>query len=94
MIGFYLSTVITWMIIIFCEILIFKNAIVKNGWVEDSGNSGNNTIRGWVSLFAPSAIPVFRLLVAIALAYMAFCTKEDFEKRNGKNKEMDMDIVD
>ena len=76
MLGFYLSIVVIWMIVIYALINIFKDTIKANGWIPEN-NKKKNTI---VALFMLSAVPLFRLGVAIIIIMMAGITKEQFEE--------------
>jgi len=87
MLGFYLSTVIIWMIIIACLITIFKDGLNKKLVKKEEKKSIFKTIG---ALFVLAAIPVFRLLVAIAIVYMATCSQEEFDELMGKNKKEDI----
>lgn len=84
MLKFYLSTVIVWMIIIYCVINIFKTAYIKNGWVDIESNSHNNSLKNLVII---SAVPLLRLGILCFIIYMASATKEDFEELVDKLKQ-------
>ena len=85
MLKIYLSSVIIWMVVIYCMTSISKESIVKNGWI----NTENKQKRNWfVQLFILSAVPIFRLFIVIAILYMAICTKEQFEQwKKEQNKD-------
>ena len=76
MLKIYFSSILIWMIIIFCITSIFKQHIKDKGWIDESKKSKN-----WlVALFCISAIPVFRALVAAGLLFMASTTKDEYQK--------------
>lgn len=91
MLTFYLSTVVVWMIIIFCAIFMFKDKLIEKsiamGMKIESKKSGFFSSFGW--LFVLAAIPVFRLIILIAVIYMAGCSQEEFEElmSNAKSKQ-------
>lgn len=77
----YLSSVIIWMIIIFCACHIFANKIIKNGWVDNENKNRKN----WLfTLFALSAVPILRVWIACMVIYMANVTKEEFNDKYGE----------
>lgn len=77
----YLSSVIIWMIIIFCACRIFTNKIIKNGWVDNE----NKKQPHWLfALFALSAVPILRVWIACMVIYMATVTKKEFTDKYGK----------
>lgn len=78
MLEFYLSTVVIWMIIIFCLTFIFKESIKKNWYGQI--NKKKSIVSGFGALFAISAVPILRFLIVIMIVYMATHTKEEFEK--------------
>lgn len=81
MLETYLSSVIIWMIIIFCICCIFGNGIKKNGWLDNESKKSGNRL---FVLFTLSAVPILRLCVAGALVYMATTTREEFDKKYNK----------
>lgn len=72
MLKIYLTSVLIYMIIIFCETHIFKYNIYKNGWVD----SLNKT--KFMSVFCISAIPILRFFVIIMLIIMFIYPKDKF----------------
>ena len=86
MLTFYLSTVVIWMIIIFCAIYICKDKIREKAIAMgiEGKKSGFFSTIGF--LFVLAAIPVFRLIILIAIIYMAGCSQEDFEELMSKSK--------
>lgn len=83
MLKIYLSSVIIWMIVIYCITSISKESIVKNGWM----NTENKQKRNWfVQLFILSAVPIFRLFIVIAILCMAICTKEQCDQWKKEQK--------
>ena len=86
MIGFYLKSVVIWMIIIECTFLLFKDAIGKRVGTNDTKKAG--LIKQLRGLFVLAAIPIIRLIIVVALVYIATCKKEDFDEMMKKvNKE-------
>lgn len=84
MLEVYLSSVIIWMIIIFCICCIFANKIIENGWLDKK----NKKYPHWLfSLFVLSAVPILRLFVAGAIIYMAAVTKEEFDNEYNKEQQ-------
>jgi hypothetical protein len=78
MLDFYLSSIIIWFIILFSEVVVFNKQIRNNGWLDMQKK--RNIIRTLVSYVLFAALPIFRLLTAIALFMMACVSKERFEK--------------
>ena len=89
MLEFYLSSVIVWFIILFSEIVIFKDQIYKNGWWDPQKK--RNIIRSVFNRILTAAIPIFRLLVAIFIFMMATVSKERFNKIAEEYKTKDDD---
>ena len=85
MLKFYLTTVVIWMIIIDSIILLTKDMIVKNGWL-DGAQSKKNRIKSFTGLFCLSAVPIFRFFVAIMLVVMSAKTKEEIDIWTTSNK--------
>lgn len=75
MLKIYISSVIIWMIIIYCAAKIFGPQIKNNGWTT----TAKPTMGKWTTLFVVSAIPLLRLLVLSVFVYMALYTKEQYE---------------
>lgn len=75
MLKFYLTTVVIYMIIIYCTCSIFKDGIKAKGWISE-GKRGSK----FGALFTLSAVPILRLGVIILIFYMATHTKEEFNK--------------
>ena len=86
MLKIYFSSILIWMIIIYCTTSIFKNAIVKNGWVDPNKKSAEN---GWKCLFILSAIPIIRFLIFVLIIMMSAYTKKQFEEWSEKVKNKD-----
>ena len=87
MLTFYLSTVVIWMIIIFCAIFMCKDKLseksIAMGMKIESKKSSFFSFCGL--LFVMAAIPVFRLIILIAIIYMAGCSQEEFEELMSKS---------
>lgn len=85
MLKIYLSSVVIWMIIIYCAATICGPKIKENGWLE----STRHTMGKWTALFVLSVIPLLRLLVLSVIFYMSIYTKEQYEKMQDQFKEDD-----
>ena len=77
MFKFYISTVICWMIIIWCSIKLCKDKIVENGWLNTAKKLD---MTPFGALFCISAIPFFRFLVFIVILYMACVSKDKYDQ--------------
>lgn len=86
MLTFYLSTVVIWMIIIFCAIYICKDKIREKAIAIGIEGKKSGFLSTLGFLFVLAAIPVFRLIILIAIIYMAGCSQEDFEELMSKSK--------
>lgn len=82
MLKIYLTSVIIYMIIIYCETKIFKNNIIKNGWATEGKKSGS----ALGTLFCFSAVPLLRLLFVVVLCVMFTYPKEKVDAWIEKNK--------
>lgn len=78
MLKFYLTTVVIWMIIIYCVVAIFQNGIAKKLKTNEEKKSG--LFKKLKTLFVLAAIPIVRLFVVIVLIYIATCKQEDFDE--------------
>ena len=78
MLKFYLSTIIIWYIIIYATGKLTIPIINKNGWDKRYPNTNENKsrIKGLLGCLLISAIPIFRLIVAIGLFILAFNKNE------------------
>lgn len=72
MLKFYITTVIVYMIVLYCECKVFKDSIIKNGW----GTEGKSNMSAFCALFCYSAIPLFRFILAVMIFIMAVYPKE------------------
>lgn len=75
MLKIYLTSVIIYMIIIYCTCQIFKDAIRSKGWINEKRNGSKLGI-----LFTLSAVPVLRFFIILLVIYMSTHTKEEYEK--------------
>lgn len=75
MLKIYLTSVVIYMIIIYCTCKIFENAIRSNGWISEKKKGGKLGV-----LFTLSAVPLLRFIVVVLIVYMASNTKEEYEK--------------
>lgn len=81
MLETYLSSVVIWMMIIFCACRIFANKIIKNGWLDNENKKQQN----WLfTLFVLSAVPILRVWIACMVIYMATVTREEFNEKYGE----------
>ena len=90
MLEIYLKSIIVYMVIIYCATSVCKDSFIKRM------NSFNNNFeykkkKSFISrisnLFVLSAIPVLRFIIILAIFFISFCSKEDFEKMIKKSKE-------
>ena len=79
MIKFYLTTIIIWMIIIECTILLFNKELNKK-LEKYNVPRENNLFRALKTLFVVSAVPFIRVFIEIVIVYMVVCNQEDFDK--------------
>lgn len=81
MLNFYFTTVAIYAIIIASITRLFKDAIQKNGWLDDVEE---REISKWTMLFLLSSLPVLRLIIVIGIYMMAMHgPDDDFWKKNG-----------
>lgn len=82
MLKFYLTTVVIWMIIIYCTAAMFENAIDKKLATLPTykENKKSSLFKKFRALFILAAIPIVRLIIVIVLIYIAACKQEDFDK--------------
>ena len=90
MLEIYFKSIIIYMIIICCSSLICKERI-KERFDKLKNNSKEKKKKSFISrisnLFILSAIPVLRFIIVLAIFFISFCSKEDFEKMIKKSKE-------
>lgn len=79
MIKFYLTTIIIWMIIIECTMLMFNKELTKK-LEKYNVPRDKNLFRALKTLFVVSAVPIIRVFIEIAIIYMVICKQEDFDK--------------
>ena len=72
----YLTSIIIYMVIIYCEIKVFMSNIIKNGWTTETSNQKVRI----GPLFLLSAIPVVRLVLAISLCIIFIYPKEKMDE--------------
>ena len=88
MLKFYLTTVVIWMIIIYCTLFIFQDRLVKRGVlkknVEKKFLSSKETL---FVLFVLAAVPIIRLLVPVGFATLALCPQEMYDEIMRETKE-------
>lgn len=90
MLGFYLTTVIIWMIVIYSIITIFKDAIKKKvALLEQEEKPKKGVFARLGTLFVVSAVPILRVFIAIGFIYIAICTDEQFQELMDKAKKND-----
>ena len=83
MLDMYLTSVLVYMIIIYCMCGIFANSMRDNGWASNETVKTNT----WVALFMLSAVPILRIAAIVLIFYMATHTKEKFEKWQAEVRE-------
>lgn len=71
------------MIIIFGITFICKSTIKEKGWIDDSKKNSKHWL---IVLFCISSIPIFRMLVAAGLLFMATISKEEYQKVKDKDE--------
>lgn len=76
MLQFYLTTVAIWLIILYALAFVCEDAIKENGWLENN-KKPKSILQGFLTAVALSAIPVFRVIIAITILMMACKTKEE-----------------
>lgn len=86
MLKIYLSSILIWMIIIYCACFIFEKQVRENGWLTTENKSKDGGLK---TLFVLSAIPVVRLFVFIIILVMTTYTKEQFDEWYKKVKNKD-----
>ena len=96
MLKFYLSSVLIWSIILICEMLVFKDAIYKNGWLDNMKTKEFSVLRfitTILSYIAAAAIPIFRFILAIIIFILAVVSQERFNEllEEIKNEKMNND---
>lgn len=79
MLKIYLSSVVAWMIIIYCVSAILESKLRDNGWLG-SDKIQKTKMSKLKALFILSAVPILRLLVVGGVVYMATIAKEEYEK--------------
>lgn len=84
MLKIYLSSVIAWMIIIYCVSAILESKLRDNGW-PGSDKTQKTKMSKLKALFILSAVPILRLLVVGGVVCMATITKEEYEKVKARN---------
>ena len=89
MLQFYLTTVVIWLIILYALAFLSKDAIRKNGWLDDA-KKPKYKFQGFLTAVALSAVPILRLIAAFTILVMAYNTKETVyalvkEKREQEN---------
>lgn len=75
MLKIYLTSVIIYMIIIYCTCSIFADGIRAKGWISEQKSKSKLG-----ALFTLSAVPILRFFVVVLILYMATHTKEQFNK--------------
>ena len=86
MLKIYLSSILIWMIILYCTCAIFEKPIKEKGWINAENKSKDNGLK---ILFILSAVPIVRLFVFVMLFVMSTYTKEQFDEWCEKVKNKD-----
>lgn len=87
MLSFYLSTVITWFIIIVCTIFIFAKTISERYYMLDSDMSYS---MAWFYLFLICCVPFLRVFFEAFIIIAATCPedmRDDIVEKINKTKE-------
>lgn len=87
MLSFYLSTVIIWMIVITCTIIIFGNIILERYGMLDSNMSN---FQSWIYLVVICCVPFLRVLFEAFVIIAATCSDDmydDIVKKINESKE-------
>ena len=86
MIGFYLKSVVIWMIILECNFLFCRESLRKRFPVDKLKETSLITkLKGTLVI---AAIPIVRLIIVIVVFFITFCNQEDFDEIMKKaNKE-------
>lgn len=78
MLSFYLSSVITFMIIIFCTVTLFsKNLRARYSKYLNGKSSFVSSLISWFTL---SAVPILRVIIVIGIIWLATCDKETYDE--------------
>lgn len=87
MLKFYLSTVIMYMIVIYCTIQMFKETLKKRLGVNENRKVGLFTKLS--TLFILSAVPILRFIIVCVLIYIGLCKQKDFDElmKRAENKD-------
>ena len=78
MLGFYLKTIVIWMIIMYCTITFFKKPLYEK--LANRITEKTTLLKALGYLFMMSAIPIIRLLIELSIIYIAVCNQEDFDR--------------
>lgn len=78
MLKFYLTTVVIWMIIIYCTAAMFKSGIRKK--ISKDETKKTSLFEKLTILFPLAAVPIIRVFVVIIIIYIATCKQEDFDE--------------
>lgn len=71
----YLASVAIWMYIFYASLLVCKEQIAKNGWIDETRKGSFS--QAIMLLFAVCCIPVFRAFLCVSCFYLATHKKED-----------------
>lgn len=81
----YFTSVGICMLILLAMVILFKESIAKNGWVDLTKNNPNKASPAFMA-FLISCIPIFRILIMFCFFYMAMNKKEN-QDNSDKDKE-------
>ena len=84
MLKLYLSSVVIFMIIIYCVLQLARTKLIENGWVGSERKRGLTKLWG---LFVSAAVPLLRLVIIGVILYMTTITKADYQTIKEKEKD-------
>lgn len=80
MLEFYLTTVVTWMIIIYATTVLVAPKVKENGWIKDDASKK----KGFFKFCLIVLIPGVRSMIWAFLFVMCVYTPEQFEELIGE----------
>ena len=78
MLGFYFKTIIFWVIVMFCSLIVCAHKIKENGWCDRS--QPYTPQKALFLLCCICAIPLMRFLFVIIIYMMANMTPDELNK--------------
>lgn len=83
MLKIYLTSVIIYMIIINCTVLLFKDGILEKLKLVKVNTKPSNLFESLGCLFVMAAVPIIRLIILICFIHIGTCSQEDFDRIYG-----------